>query len=40
MERYFDRIKNDHIMMDKWKRVRDIRDLNIDPFGKDMTKLI
>ena len=39
MERYFDRIKNDHIMMDKWKRVRDIRDLNIDPFGKRYDKV-
>ena len=39
MERYFDRIKNDHIMMDKWKRVRDIKDLNIDPFGKRYDKV-
>ena len=39
MERYFDRIKNDHIMMDKWKRVRDIRELNIDPFGKRYDKV-
>lgn len=39
MERYFDRIKNDHIVMDKWKRVEDIRSLNIDPFGKRYDKV-
>lgn len=38
MERYFDRIKNDHIMMDKWKKVEDIKKLGIDPFGKKYDK--
>lgn len=39
MERYFDRVKNDHIVMDKWKKVDDIRKLGIDPFGKKYNKI-
>lgn len=39
MERYFDRIKNDHILMDKWKKVEDIKKMGIDPFGKKYDKV-
>ncbi|MGL4568181.1 MAG: OB-fold nucleic acid binding domain-containing protein, partial [Fusobacteriaceae bacterium] len=38
MERYFDRIKDDHILMDKWKKVEEIRKMGIDPFGKKYDK--
>lgn len=38
MERYFDRIQNDHIMMDKWKKVEEIKQMGIDPFGKKYDK--
>ncbi len=39
MERYFDRIKDDHILMDKWKQVEEIREMGIDPFGKKFDKV-
>lgn len=39
MERYFDRIKDDHIVMDKWKKVEEIREMGIDPFGKKYDKV-
>ncbi|MGL4981044.1 MAG: lysine--tRNA ligase, partial [Fusobacteriaceae bacterium] len=38
MERYFDKIKDDHIIMDKWKKVEEIRKMGIDPFGKKYDK--
>ncbi|MGL4391874.1 MAG: lysine--tRNA ligase [Fusobacteriaceae bacterium] len=38
MRRYFDIIKDDHIMMDKWKTVEEIRQMGIDPFGKKYDK--
>lgn len=42
MERYFDRVKDDHIIMDKWKKVEEIKALGVDPFGKkyDKTNMI
>ena len=39
MERYFDRVKDDHIVMDKWKKVEEIREMGIDPFGKKYDKI-
>ncbi|MGL5124018.1 MAG: lysine--tRNA ligase [Fusobacteriaceae bacterium] len=38
MERYFDRVQNDHIIMDKWKKVEEIKAMGIDPFGKKYDK--
>ncbi|MGL4687798.1 MAG: lysine--tRNA ligase [Fusobacteriaceae bacterium] len=39
MERYFDRVQNDHIIMDKWKKVEEIKAMGIDPFGKKYDKV-
>ncbi len=39
MERYFDRVQNDHIIMDKWKKVEEIKAMGIDPFGKRYDKV-
>lgn len=38
MEKYFDRVANDHIIMDKWEKVKELKEAGIDPFGKNYDK--
>lgn len=33
MEKYFDRVANDHIIMDKWEKVKEIKESGVEPFG-------
>lgn len=38
MEKYFDRIENDSIMMDKWKKLKEIEEMGVKPFGERFDK--
>lgn len=38
MERYFDRIANDALVMEKWKRVEELKEMGIKPFGERFDK--
>ncbi len=33
MEKYFDRVANDHIIMDKWEKVNELKEAGVAPFG-------
>lgn len=33
MEKYFDRVANDHIIMDKWEKVKELKESGVEPFG-------
>jgi len=33
MEKYFDRVANDHIIMDKWEKVKELKEAGVEPFG-------
>ena len=34
MEKYFDRVANDHIIMDKWEKVNELKEIS--PYFKDV----
>lgn len=38
VEKYFDRIANDHLLMEQWQKVNEIKELGVDPFGKKFDK--
>ncbi len=38
MEKYFDRVANDHIIMDKWEKVNELKEAGVAPFGKKFDK--
>ena len=38
MERYFDRIANDNLVMEKWKKVEELKEMGIKPFGEKFDK--
>lgn len=38
MEKYFDKVAKDHLIMEQWQKVDEIRELGVDPFGKKFDK--
>lgn len=34
MERYFDRVAKEHLVMEQWEKVKEIEELGVYPFGK------
>jgi lysyl-tRNA synthetase class 2 len=38
MERYFDRVADDHVIMDKWEKVKEIKEAGLEPFGRKYDK--
>lgn len=38
MERYFDRVAKEHLIMEQWEQVKELREEGIDPFGKKYDK--
>jgi lysyl-tRNA synthetase class 2 len=38
VEKYFDKVAKDHLIMEQWQKVDEIRELGVDPFGKKFDK--
>lgn len=39
MERYFDRVGNDRLIMEQWEKVKELKDMGVDPFGQKFDKI-